>query len=244
MPQFLEVNICALRRLLGKDLPILVSDDRSHLTPQIEAVAKKYGCAFYGSRIRRGHFCADFQAVINSVSFAKQVDAEWAIKVSQRLVMHSAQLRPHIEKYISQPHVIIALPGSPDPTRSRSPGFAKYPFLTDVIFFKSSAIEPEFLREYYERHWKEPKRGYLDGFVEFTIYDLLQNQFKDKWAVIHELTNLPPDGQPKLFLRRYQASPADYENLSRELGLNCHGFNLSEWKALEQPGMYSPAPRA
>lgn len=241
MPQFLELNICALRRLFGCDLPILVSDDRSHLTPQIEAVSKRYGCAFFGSKIRRHHFCGDMQSLINSVSFAKQVGAEWAIKVSQRLILHNPNLRPHIEKYISQPNVIIALPGSPDPTRSRSPGFAKYPFLTDVIFLKASEMEANFLREYYERHWKHGT-NYFASFVEGTVHDLIRGPWSGRHAVFHELTNMPP-GPERLYLRRYQNAAGEYGRLAAELGLSLSGFDVSEWKALER-GTYSPAPKA
>lgn len=241
MPQFVTLNIAALRRLFGHDLPILVSDDRSPLSQRIEQIAKMNRCGFYCSKIRRHHFCGDMQSLINSVSFAKSVGAEWAIKVSQRLVMHSEQLRPHIDKYLTDPKVLIALPGSPDPTRSRSPGFAKYPFLTDVVFLRASEIDGNFLREYYESHWKNGKR-YFDSFVELTIHDLIRGPWSGRHQVIHELTNHPPSG-PKFFLRRYQNHSGEYERLAAELGVNAHGFRTEEWKTLERE-TYSPAPKA
>lgn len=240
LPNFVALNIAALRRLFGPDLPILVSDDRSHLSPRIEQIANMNGCAFYGSKIRRGHFCADYQSVINSVAFAKQVGAEWAVKTSQRLVMFNLALRPILDRYLSQPSVVIALPGSPDPTRSRSPGFAKYPFLTDVMFLRSSEIEPNFLREYYENHWKNGK-NYFASFVEATVHDLIRGPWDGRHVVVHELTNMPQDST-RYYLRRYQNSAGEYERLAASLGLNLHGFQLDEWKRLDKN--YSPAPKA
>lgn len=241
LPNFVALNIAALRRLFGSDLPILVSDDRSHLSARIEQISKMNRCAYFCSKIRRMHFAGDMQSLINSVVFAKQMGAEWAVKVSQRLVLFSPNLRPILDRYLADPNIIIALPGSPDPTRSRSPGFAKYPFLTDVMFLRASEIEPNFLREYYENHWKNGKH-YWDGFVELTINSLLKSDWKDRHAVLHELTNMPP-GPERLYLRRYQNHAGEYERLAAELGLNLRGFDVSEWKALER-GSYSPAPKA
>lgn len=241
LPNFVALNIAALRRLFGADLPILVSDDRSHLSPRIEQIAKMNRCAFYCSKVRRHHFAADMQAVLNSISFAKQVGAKWAVKASQRLILFSHKLRPILDHYLADPKIIIALPGSPDPTRSRSPGFAKYPFLTDVMFLRASEIDPTWLREYYEGRWKNGHAKVYDSFIELTVDSLIKGEWASRACVVHELTNMPQDST-RYFLRRYQNSAAEYERLAAELGVNARGFQLDEWRKLDPH--YSPAPKA
>lgn len=241
MPQFVELQILSIRRFFGPDCPILVSDDKSEETPRVQALAAKYGASFYTSKIRRHHFAGDMQAVINAIAFAKSTGSDIAVKVSQRLVLVSSRLNGLIYSHFQDPKCLILLPGRPAAHKLRSKGFSKYPFLTDVLMFRAAEIDPDFLRTHYESRWKNGKH-YFDGFVEFAINHLLTTDWAGRFHVFNELTEHDRSTE-RIYLRRYQNVPGEFERYARKLGITHSNWQTEEWRVLER-GSYSPQPKA
>ena len=161
------------------------------------------------------------------------------MKISQRLIILSPEIRNIADGYFSDPNVAIALPGRPSPNGIiGSKGFSHYPFLTDVIFMRTSDITPEKLKEKYEGRMRSGK--YYDIFVEFTANELVMSDFKDRHKVFNALCD--HNGSPHLYLRRYQNRPEDYARAAADLGVGATQFETHEWAALEP--RYDPRPRA
>lgn len=238
---FVRVNALYLRHVFGPDTPVLISDDKSPESPQIESAAADTECGYTVSPARRSHFAGDMQSLINAVAYGRQVGADIAVKISQRFWLVSPEIRQIAETIFgSRPEISIVLPGRPDANRIiGSRGFAKYPFLTDIMFLRVSAFDPEQLKTAYESHWKNG-RHWWSCFVELTINDMLMGPLKENYSVFNELTEHTP-AQPYRYLRRYQNTSQDYAKAAARFNVQAH-WPTSEWKNLEIG--YRPQPRA
>lgn len=243
LPHFALLQIHSLRKVFGESVDILISDDHSSETNAIMAIAEQHGCHFCTSSARRGHFAGDIAAVVNSLGFAKQCNADVAVKLSQRMLIASPVIRERAEWYMSQPDIAIALPGTPARIQicGTSKGFSKFPWLTDVLFMRLDRMMPaEAIRDFYEASWKnsgDPR----DGIPEIAMMHMIEKPLAGKARRFDELTYHDPNGREKLFHRRYQSTSAEIRRFAQGFGLDGF-FQTSEWRVLDS--QYSPRARA
>jgi hypothetical protein len=239
LPHFVELNIRWLRRIFGDETPILVSDDKSGTSGAIQEIAERYECHYYVGDVRRGHFAGDLQSLINALAFARQEGAEIAVKISQRLIITHPKIEEIVSCYFEKPDMAVALPGRPaQKTIIGGGGFAYFPFLTDVVFVRASALDPDELRRKYEGRLLS--KFYHDSLVEFMINDLLLGELLGRYVCCNELTD-PQPNSPRLYLRRYQNPANQYAEAASIVGLPRRVFELQEWRALEPK--YDPRAR-
>lgn len=239
LTQFVHANIKYIQESFGADTDILVSDDVSQQSDAIKAICETEGVAYYRSAGRMHHFSGDMQAILNSISFARQVGADVAVKISQRFWVISPEVRRRAEEIFGNPSTVIALPGRPPPSQILgSKSFSAYPVLTDILFLRANDFDPHTLKVYYETRWKNgPKIWHC--FCETTFADLVNSQYRDRHHIFQELTqNIP--GQPQLFLRRYMATPQQFQKAAAKFGIGGY-FQTGEWRNLER--LYSPRPK-
>lgn len=229
---FINLGIHQFRRLCGdnNDCPLLVSDDPSPESARIRETAERFGCAYMGARAQRGHFCGDFQALVNSLAFAEATQADIAVKVSQRFIFRKPEAISVLQKIFENPEIKMATPGRPNVTNGNK-SFTAFSILTDVVAFRVGAISPQELLTMYRSRIIREKVPWRD-FIETTIDELHSNQLAGHTTLIPELTNHTDKADP-IYLRRYQNTEAEY----RALALS-HGFNGSfptvEWNQLER----------
>lgn len=89
-PDFVRLNIRACRRVFGSEVPILVSDDRSNLSAEVERVAEEEGAAFSGCDRRRSHCSGDWQAYVGGCEWGRACNADITIKLSRRFILAAA----------------------------------------------------------------------------------------------------------------------------------------------------------
>ena len=241
MPDWIELNIRSCRRVFGDDVPILLSDDASPESGQIQKLAEKMGCHYTQSDVRRGHFAGDVQAMVNSIVFAKQLGKKIACKISQRMILADAGIPVLAEHSLEPEGMLLALPGRPHPRWiCGSKGFARYSNLTDVIFFRADRLDPQVILDTYKTAWQTGTAAH-DCIPEIAIGRSIESGvLAGKAVVLDELTNHQP-GRAKRFLRRYMSSPAEFRRHAQQLGMDGF-FHTSEWKQLDPA--YSPRPLA
>lgn len=241
LPHFISLQILSLRHVFG-DIPILISDDKSSESPVIESVAEKYNCHFCTSTARRGHFAGDVSAVCNALQFARQCNAEIAVKISQRLVLVNPLIRERAEWYLSQPGIAVALPGNPPAVQlCSSRGFSRFPLMTDVIFLRPDRVDAETIRDGYEAAWQNGKTRH-DCVPELAFAAMRDGVLKDKIAVFNELTSHHPD-KAKLFHRRSMSTPAEFRRFANSLGID-GWFSTADWSTMDKGYKSNCRPKA
>ncbi len=244
LTSFVELNILRCRRLCGPDVPILLSDDRSDASKDIQSLAEKYDCNYICPKQRRSHFSGDMQAIINSIVFAVESGRGFALKLSQRCVPVLPGFFVAMDRAFKDPEVQVCLPGRINRAQISRPGarfYARFGFLTDILAFRVGAIEPEdFLKIYRERnaHGRHPS----DSFCETTIGYLLDKRFSgNRHRILDEWTN-HRHGMPKLYLRKSQSPSSDYCQIAamENLSTNVSTYDLREWREIETGGRYKP----
>ena len=229
---FVRLGLKQLQTLAPGE-PILVSDDASPESATIEKMARDAGVAYRCSKIRRGHFAADYQGIVNSVAFAEAAGADVAVKVSQRFVFRKPEAIEVIRKAFSDPAICAATPGQPKQIISQNnraaAGFGSFGILSDVVAIRVGSISAaELLAMYKERLVREHVPW--KSFIEVAVDDLHSKKFPGRTVKMDELTNPTDD---KIYLRRYQCVEQEYRDLAKT-----HGFNglypLSEWSNLER----------
>lgn len=228
---FVRLGLAQLSKL-SPDSPVVVSDDRSQESHHIEAAAGERGAAYACSRVRKGHFSADFQSIINALVFAKAVEADVAVKISQRFILRKPESIDVIRKAFEDPNIVMATPGQPSVTNGTraAKGFSQFSILTDVVMFRVGAITPEDLLVMYRARIIRERVPWA-SFIECTI-DQLHSQFSGRTAKLQELTNQPDLNDP-IYLRRYQNTEQQYRDLALGHGWNGQ-FPVAEWGSMEQ----------
>lgn len=231
---FIKLSILQLRRLVP-DCDILVSDDPAPESVHIEQLAKETGCSYRGAKLRRGHFAADFQSLVNALIFAEACGAQVAVKASQRFIFRKTDGLAAIDNAFSNPNIVAATPGKPQVLNGGQPakGFGAFGTLSDVVAIRVGAISAEQLLHLYRARILREKVPWA-SFIECLVDELHSNVFPGRTMKLPELTN--PTKDP-IYLRRYQADEKAY----RELALS-HGFNamfpLAEWGQIEGPNYF------
>lgn len=241
---FSELNVCLLRKCFGEDLEIVVRDDPSRDSPAIERMAERRNCFYRTSAAPLGHFGGDIQTFIDALALAEAVDADIAIKVSQRFMVASPNVRTIVQgRFQSDPNLMVIMPGRPNPNfiRQGHQQFARFPLLTDIVFMRADRklLTPELIKGSYE---EQVRRGsqYTDCFVEVFWDKLRHGPLKDRVHLAPELTD-HRGGQPPLFLRRYQNRTDEYKRLAMMFDITAEPWDLGE-RANMQRG-YNPVPR-
>lgn len=225
---FVRLGIQQIHKL-SPDSPVLISDDMAAESNAIRKLAEGSDCAYLCSRVRKGHFSADFQAIINALVFAKAVEADVAVKISQRLILRKPEAVEAIRMAFADESVVMATPGQPIVnTGSRAgKGFSAFGILTDIVMFRVGSITPEELLVMYRTRILRERVPWA-SFIECTI-DELHSRFNGRTVKVAALTNPAPD---PIYLRRYQASEQQYRELAMAAGWNGQ-FPVAEWNALE-----------
>lgn len=228
---FIRLSLEQLRKL-APDSPVLVSDDPSPETPQIQKLADSAGAAYLGARTRRGHFGADLQALVNALAFAETAKADVAVKISQRFIFRKAEAIDVIRKTFEDPNILVATPGQPkvgDGSRAAK-GFGAFSILSDVVMIRSGALSPSDLLHLYRSRILRESAVPWASFIECAVDELHSQKFPGRTAKIEELTN--PTEDP-IYLRRYQASEQQYRDLALSHGWNGR-FTTAEWAQIER----------
>lgn len=242
LTSFIELNVLRCRRL-EPGVPILLSDDRSDASKDIQALAEKYDCDYVCSPKRRSHFSGDWNHIINSLVFAKEIGAGIAVKLSQRCVPVLPGFFIALDRVFADPVVQIAHPGRLNPNqivRMGSRFYKRFGVLSDMLAFRVGAIEPEELLAIYKERNNSSKPS--DSFSETSIGHLLATRFPGKKArVIEEWTN-HEHGKPKLFLRKAQSPSSDYAQIAKMDGIaaDVSMYDCREWREIETGGRYKP----
>lgn len=241
LTSFVELNVLRCRHLIP-EVPILLSDDRSDASKDIQALAVKYDCDYVCPKKRRSHFSGDWNHIINSLVFAKEIGATVAVKLSQRCIPVLPGFFVALDRTFKDPEVQIAHPGQLNPNqivRKASTFFKRFGCLSDMLAFRVGAIEPEELLSIY-RMRNNTGRAH-DSFSETSIGFLLASRFPgNKARMIPEWTN-HQQGMPKLFLRKAQSPSSDYVQIARMHGINADAsmYDCREWREI-QGSQYRP----
>jgi len=242
LASFVELNIRALRRVFGDDLPILVSDDLNRYSAEIRDVASRFDVFHYCSDTHRGHFAGDVNQACNALAFAKAQGADIALKISQRFILCDPICREILERYFSDPEVWLAFPGKIHPSsikRAESRFFSNFSTVTDFFAVRPDKLSAETVKNLYETRVREQK----------TRFDTLAEPL---WSFIGDVTlaghtiRMPEfsshyPGRPPIYLRKCQQEPADYQVFARENGMDEFLPLLVEWRQMSTA--YRPVPQ-
>lgn len=227
---FVRLGIQQIQKL-SPDSCILLSDDHSDESDAIHKIAEKFDVNYKGSKVRRGHFSADFQCLVNALSFAEAAGADVAVKISQRTILRKPEAIESIQKAFEDPNICAATPGQPiTKTNNRaSKGFTAFTTLSDIVMIRVGCISPmELLVMYRERLLRE--RQPWSCFIEVAVDDLHNRKFKGRTVKLDALTN--PTEDP-IYLRRYQSTEQQYRELALAHGWNGR-FPTEEWGQIER----------
>lgn len=232
---FARLNAAMCRRVWGDSVPILISDDLSHLSPDIRAWCDDNGVAYLCSPSRRSHFGGDITALINSVVFAESCECDYSLKLSQRMIPIAAGFREALERAMENPEVMMCVPGSPlqqQIARPASAFYARFGSLTDAVAFRTGAITGQKIRDTYADAFNSAKSR-NDGLVEVVVARIASECFPNGHVKLPEWTVHRPM-QPKLFLRKSQSTHEEYEKVAKEVGIPTGQFDLREWLQIER----------
>lgn len=229
---FVQLGLAQLRKL-SPESPVLVSDDRANESPGIESLASRYSAAYICSKIRRGHFAADMNSLVNALVFAKARECDVAVKVSQRFIFRKPESIEWIKRCFENPEICAATPGQPTQVNGASrasKGFAAFTTLSDVVAIRVGSISPEELIAMYREKFVTDRAPW-GSFIEVAVDQLHSKKFPGRTLKIDQLTNPNPPEDP-IYLRRYQTSPELYHKLAAEHGIGGK-FTVEEWGAIE-----------
>lgn len=234
LADFVELNICRCRVIFGDDVPICIDDDKSESSGKIEAIAEKYDCYYVCSEKRRGHFAGDCQTIVNSLVFGNQIQSDISLKISQRVIPVLPRFREIFEEAFANPQIQIVVPGQIKQNQIARPAamfFSKFGILTDVIGFRTGALDPTAFVDVYRERFQRGK-NHADSLIETTIGYLIASRFKDAAVISDELANHKPF-QPKIYLRKSQALEREYQQIADMHGI-AGQWDLRDWGLVER----------
>lgn len=220
--------------IFGDDVPICIDDDKSDQSPKIQEIAEQYGCGYVYGEKRRGHFCGDAQTITTALAFGQQTKSDVSLKISQRLVPILPRFRECIEEAFANPAIQIVVPGRIKMNQIARPSarfFSSFGLLTDVVAFRTGAIEPEEWIAFYRERFQK-STNHADSLIEITVGHLIATKFKDAAAVLDELANYTPF-KPKIFLRKSQCLEREYEQLADMHNIK-GSWSVLDWAQIEQ----------
>jgi hypothetical protein len=237
----IHLNVLALRRVFGPELPILISQDWSDKSVEIRDLAERLGTHHLCADSHRGHFAGDLNNTIAALAFAEAEKADVAIKISQRMLLCEPAAREIIEKYFSDPEIWMALPARLHPgtiKRAESRFFANLTTLTDLLCVRTWKLRPTTVKELYEERVNSRKSRH-DTLIEALFSFISDVTLAGHCVRMPEFSGHPP-GRPPIYLRRSQSEPAQFQTLAAELGLKEFHPLLIEWRQMS--AAYRPCP--
>lgn len=242
MPDFVELNVRALRHVFG-DIPILISDDISQRSVEIRDVAERLDTFYQCSETHRSHFAGDAAACCNALAFAEHQGADICLKISQRFVLCAPAAREIIERYFNDPNIDMILPGRvPASTikRAESRFFSNLSTQSDLVCVRTGKLRPQTLKELYEARVRSG-HGRHSTLIEGLFAFIMDVTLAGHVVQAPEFTN-PYPGRDPIYLRRCQSEPADYMRIAQELGMSSGWVPLvQEWRQLTNS--YRPVPQ-
>lgn len=226
---FVRLNLHACREFLpGCD--ILISDDKSERSLEMEALADEFDCWYTSSLNRRTHVSGDWQAFINGSAMVQDKSDTWVLKLSQRLIPSNHVLVALEELHRLQPEMKAFLPGKLDPIQIARPGarfYNKFGHLTDIVLFDPKTFTPAVLKKAYDEGYGTGQKG--DLFSELAWGRLMQEHPCQR---VPWMTNYEPSVKP--FLRKACCTSAEYATLADRYGIKGE-WDVREWKQIEGP---------
>lgn len=180
------------------------------------------------------HHSGDWQALINSLVFARQNKSHIAIKISQRLIPVHPEFWSPMFKAFEDDNVSIVVPGRLDMKQVARPTarfFTKFPLLTDIVAMRVRDVKPEMLLQVYRDRFNGAKTHH-DVLVEFAMNHLITTHFIGKTVTLDQWSRHEVF-KPKLFLRRSQSIPSEYAKIAEMEGVK-GDWNLAEWAVIEK----------
>lgn len=228
-PAFVRLNLAQLKSIFP-DAAILVSDDRSDKTEEIDAITSEV--SFVTSNHRRGACAGKIQSIVSGLSFAQQEGADVLLFLNQRFVPVLPEFREFVETPFADKAINIVVPGRSIAGKIALPTskyFSGLGILTDCLAIRIGAISPgQFLASYVDGY----KFGRFASQIlpEMFIGKLLSAHFKDGVYISSSL------GDAKVaaptFLRREQSANADYQALAAKHDFNAD-FDCRDWYEIE-----------
>jgi len=242
LPQFVELNIRALRHVFGAGLPILISDDISEHSGQIRDLAAETDVHHVAGG-PRGHFAGDAMACCNALAFAESEGSDIALKLSQRFVLCEPVAREILERYFADKNISLTLPGRIPPgtiKRAESRFFSSLAVQSDILAIRTGTISPAELKETYESRVRSNAMRHA-SLIEGLWAHLIDTKFATSYAFMPEFT-VPYPGRAPLYLRKCQSEPAAYQALADRLGMKSQNWTpiLVEWRQMSNG--YRPCP--
>jgi hypothetical protein len=241
LPDFVRLNILALRKVFGEDVKILVSDDWSDRSVEIRDLAERLGTHHLCASSHRGHFAGDVSSTIAALAFAESEKADVAIKISQRFLLCEPAAREIIERYFSDPEIWMAMPARLHPgsiKRAESRFFASLTTITDLLCVRTWKLRPSTLKELYEERVNN-RRSRHDTLVEALFSYISDVTLAGHCVRMPEFSN-PYPGRPPIYLRRSQSEAAQFQTFAAELGFKEFHPLLIEWRQMS--AAYRPCP--
>lgn len=236
MPDFVSLQLASLNAIT-LNTEIIVVDDYS--PPHSHAIGRqveRYGQHYIRSDQRMGHFKGDANVFIQGLAFARDIDADILIKVSQRLILCDRKAIEVLTAPFADPSVVIALPPTP-PESSLLPGGRFYrtlPVLTDVVAIRVKDLGPEeFTNRYRAKFTGETAR--TSALIEYLFQDLKAHKKTVEVPALASHIDLP-----RIYLRKSQDRQDAYREFAATLGLS-GAYDCREWKEIHGPD-YQPRP--
>lgn len=238
LQDFIRLNLVQLKAIIP-DAAVLVSDDRSDQTEEIDAISAEYDSAFVTSNARRGHCGGKVQSIVSGLTFAQQEGADILLVLNQRLVPVLPVFRECVEVPFSDKAVNIVVPGRAVAGKLKLPSskyFSGLGILVDCLAIRVGSITPEkFLTSYTD--------GYKFGqfaiqiLPEIFVGKLLATHFQSSAFISYALGDAKVSNPA--FLRREQSRPEDYQKLASQHGFD-GVFDTRDWMELEKDYMCRP----
>lgn len=233
MPDFAE--LCAAQaRELWPHSQILLSDDRSEKSPEIEAAAERWGCSYIVSERRRTHCSGDWQAFVNGAVLAEQEGCEIVLKLSQRCIPVAPDFRKRVDWYFDPAigrNANAIMPSRLNDNQIARPGaelYLKLGHLSDILAFRVSVISPTVLLEHYNASlttgWE--RGAGISEVVWGNIKAAVPGVELVDW-----LSNMEPM-KPKVLLRKASSNSGEYARLAERWGIT-GAFDVGEWNKIE-----------
>jgi len=232
MPEFVWLNAIQCLTIFDDDVPLLVSDDRSDKTGEIESVIQGAFAAFTTSNVRRGHCGGVIQAFVNGLAWAEQEKCDILLKLNQRFIPVLPEFRELVEKPFEDPKINIVVPGRSVASKLKQPSskyFAGLGILVDAVAIRVGVLSPAAFLKKYTDNFKFGTFS-INLLPEIFFGQLLASTFQESTFVSSALG----DGkvEKRAFFRREQSTSEDYKALAAKHQFGGE-FDCRDWLEIE-----------
>lgn len=228
MPQFLELNLRAVRDVWGS-IPVIVYDGLSKDSKNCKELADRFDAAYISERSNRTHFAGCLQSAVAALAFARANGCSYAIKQNQRTIILSPEIPELLEAVFSNPEIDLALTRSPRAETildEKSKFHGRFVVSPDIICMRASAIDPQWIADEYAKQVQTDTSRYAT-LTEHYWARMVEGPFKDRWKELDFLRE--PNG---MYLRKCQHTEAQYAVEAKRLGMNSESFPTQEWSEI------------